>query len=69
MQIGKTIIKLMAVNDGPVRFWLDARVGRFWYVAHWIRGEGLCVYRSTDATPPRDQHHGRTYIGTPTSST
>lgn len=67
MNIGSTRINLMAFYpfDGErrKRLWIDARVGRFWYVLIWIRGCWPYLYRSTDATPPEGDNEGRWLFG------
>lgn len=52
MKIGNITINRMDRQNQSLWLWLDAHVGRFWYVFSWRKGFRPYCYRSTDATPP-----------------
>lgn len=56
-------INYMSRNNSSLWLWLDVRVGRFWYVLLWRKGQRPYCYRSTDATPPADDNDGRWLFG------
>lgn len=47
-------MKVYWMSRGNKRYWLwlDIKLGDWWYVFQWIRGESPFLYRSLDATPP-----------------
>ena len=51
-------VNYMSRHNDALWLWLDVKIGRFWYVFMWRKGVAPFLYRSTDATPP-DQEHGR----------
>ena len=65
MKIGRMKVSLIALNEGRRRLWIDAKIGRIWYVLQWMKGTRPFLYRSTDATPPDSSHEneGRMLFG------
>ena len=45
-------VNYMSRNNDALWLWLDVKLGRFWYVFMWHKGQRPYLYRSTDATPP-----------------
>jgi hypothetical protein len=62
MKVGNTIVYWMSRGNDNIRLWIDARVGRWWYVFYWQKGVPPSFYRSRDATPPRKGEDGRVYF-------
>ena len=56
----------MSRDNDALWLWLDVKLGRFWYVFIWGKGQMPYMYRSTDATPPSREYHrneGRWFFG------
>jgi hypothetical protein len=53
----------MGASNPAIRVWIDARIGVWWYVLLWRKGQRPYCYRSRDATPPRNQSEGRWLFG------
>ena len=51
-------VNYMSRNNEALWLWLDVKLGRFWYVFMWRKGQRPYLYRSTDATPP-DREYGK----------
>ena len=59
MRVGENFaVNYMSRNNDALWLWLDVKLGRFWYVFMWRKGQRPYLYRSTDATPP-DREFGR----------
>jgi len=59
MRLGDAFaVNYMSRNNDALWLWLDVKLGRFWYVFMWHKGQRPYLYRSTDATPP-DREYGR----------
>lgn len=56
-------INWMGRNNDSTRLWIDAKVGRWWYVFYWRKNQPPYFYRSLDATPPRNNQEGKIYFG------
>lgn len=58
-------VRIYWMSSGNTKYfaWIDAKLGRYWYVFQWIRGSGMFLYRSTDATPPANDNDGRWIFG------
>ena len=53
-------------NNNALWLWLDVKLGRFWYVFMWRKGQRPYLYRSADATPPDREfarNEGRWFFG------
>lgn len=53
----------MGRDNDAVRVWVDVKLGRWWYVLVWRKGERPYAYRSLDATPPDRDNAGRWLLG------
>lgn len=51
-------VNYMSRNNEALWLWLDVKLGRFWYVFMWRKGQRPYLYRSADATPP-DREYGK----------
>ena len=59
MRVGESFaVNYMSRNNDALCLWLDVKLGRFWYVFMWHKGQRPYLYRSTDATPP-DREYGK----------
>lgn len=61
IRFGKDFARVLNLTLQQV--FIEARVGRWWYVLFWAKGSRPCAYRSMDGTPPRSELHGRSYFG------
>jgi len=56
----------MGAGNDSIWVWIDCKVGQFWYVLIWRKRCTPYLYRSLDATPPRNDerqnNHGRWFV-------
>lgn len=46
-----------------IRIWFDVNFGGDWFTFIWWKKSRPVLYRSKDATPPRDKAEGKYYFG------
>ena len=56
-------IVVMAFNTDGTWIWLDIHAPKWYYVFVWRKGCAPYLYRSLDATPPKQSNKGRWFFG------